>query len=309
MGIQKTLPAVAHKSTWSLCKQLEQRLDVGSEITEVTRRSIIDYFSSIPIDWAGRLPEDEFLSRLYNLSNLPSTDHRFKDAAGDIRQHRMGFLDWSDDWIFFDPRFELVRASDEDFLRFLCETVHPVVRPDSDEAKTIVEYFNTQLRHDGWELFQKPDISGRPVFGARKIGQRTQVFDEATGWNKVDRQIQEARLRLDTASNEEQFQAIGLICREVIITLAQTVYDSERHALNDGKFTSKTDAARMLEGYFKAELSGGINEEARSHAKAALKLSIALQHKRTADFEMAALCAEATAAVVNIVAILSGRRS
>jgi hypothetical protein len=33
-----------------------------------------------------------------------------------------------------------------------------------------------------------------------------------------------------------------------------------------------------------------------------------LQHKRTADFRHAALCAEATAAVINLVAIVSGQR-
>jgi len=42
-----------------------------------------------------------------------------------------------------------------------------------------------------------------------------------------------------------------------------------------------TDAGRMLEWYFSVELRGGANEEARAHAKAALKLALALQHKRT----------------------------
>lgn len=64
----------------------------------------------------------------------------------------------------------------------------------------------------------------------------------------------------------------------------------------------------MLEGFFTAELKGGANEEARAHAKGALRLALALQHKRTADFRMAALCAEATSSVVNIVAVLAGRR-
>jgi hypothetical protein len=33
-----------------------------------------------------------------------------------------------------------------------------------------------------------------------------------------------------------------------------------------------------------------------------------LQHKRTATFRHAALCAEATVAVINLVAIVSGQR-
>ena len=45
------------------------------------------------------------------------------------------------------------------------------------------------------------------------------------------------------------------------------------------------------------------------HWEEALKcLTNDLQHHRTATFRQAALCAEATASVVNLVAIISGRR-
>jgi hypothetical protein len=64
----------------------------------------------------------------------------------------------------------------------------------------------------------------------------------------------------------------------------------------------------MLEAFFEVELKGSANEDARRHAKAATQLAVALQHKRTADFTMAALCAEATSSVVNLLAVLSGRR-
>ena len=50
------------------------------------------------------------------------------------------------------------------------------------------------------------------------------------------------------------------------------------------------------------------NAIARRHAKASLDLANELQHQRTAAFRKAALCAEATASVVNIIAILSGVR-
>ncbi|GAJ02089.1 unnamed protein product, partial [marine sediment metagenome] len=50
-------------------------------ITEVTRRSIIDYLS-LGIQWSGRLEENEFLSRIYDLTQIPSTDSRFSTALG-----------------------------------------------------------------------------------------------------------------------------------------------------------------------------------------------------------------------------------
>lgn len=42
--------------------------------------------------------------------------------------------------------------------------------------------------------------------------------------------------------------------------------------------------------------------------KAAVRLALALQHKRLADFRTAALCAEGTWSVVNMLAIVASRR-
>lgn len=278
------------------------------EISEVTRRAIVDYLSTSNIDWSGRLQEDEFLARLYDLTSMHSTDNRLRNAAADIHQHRVNWSDWENDWVFYDSRFNLLHVPDEAFLRFLSETVHPVVRPDAEEALSLVAIYNKQLTADGWSFIEVNQISGKPVFAPQKIGQRVQVFDEPTGWQKVDRQLQEVRLRLDTAKSEEQYQAVGLLCREVLISAAQEVYDSCRHFSQDGVTPSNTDAGRMLESFFISELKGSANEESRAHAKAALRLALALQHKRTADFRMAALCAEATSSVVNILAVLGGRR-
>jgi hypothetical protein len=131
---------------------------------------------------------------------------------------------------------------------------------------------------------------------------------EPTGWPRVDRVISDLRQKVEAAQDEEEFQAIGLLCREVLISLSQLVYDPNRHPILDGVQVSATDAKRMLEAYMVAELAGGPNEEARRHARAALELAVALQHRRTATFRDAALCAEATTAVVNLVAIISGKR-
>lgn len=130
------------------------------------------------------------------------------------------------------------------------------------------------------------------------------VIEEPTGWKKVDRQVQEIKFRLNTANTEENYQAIGLISREVLISLTEAVYDAKKYPPIDGVSPSKTDAGRMLESILEIELKGGTNEEARSYAKTALKLALALQHKRNADYKMAALCAEATISVVNLLTIL-----
>jgi len=135
-----------------------------------------------------------------------------------------------------------------------------------------------------------------------------QVFPEPTGWPRVDRGIYEIRRQLEQAATEEQFQAVGLLCREVLISVAQVVYDPQRYPCEDEVAPSDTDAKRMLDAYIAVELGGGANEEVRRHAKAALGLANELQHRRTADYRQAALCGEATTSVVNLVAIISGRR-
>lgn len=56
-----------------------------NEISEVTRRAIVDFLSASGANWAGRLQEDDFLARLYDLTSLPSTDYRQHTAAGDRR--------------------------------------------------------------------------------------------------------------------------------------------------------------------------------------------------------------------------------
>lgn len=131
---------------------------------------------------------------------------------------------------------------------------------------------------------------------------------ELTGWERVDRALAKARAAMETAKHEEDFQSIGLLCREVVISLGQAVYDPALHKSPDGVEPSSTDGRRMIEAYVVHEFSGPENGAIRKHAKATLELAVELQHKRTAAFRIAALCLEATSSIVSQVAILSGRR-
>ena len=91
------VPQLEHNPGW--------RADHGG-ISRNTRQLIIDALCVEGIAWAGALDEIEFLERIFDLEELPSYDSRFKDAAGDIWQHRVNNPeDWDDDWIFKDNRF------------------------------------------------------------------------------------------------------------------------------------------------------------------------------------------------------------
>ncbi|WP_186208212.1 abortive infection family protein [Burkholderia gladioli] len=140
------------------------------KISEVTRRDIIDSLVSENVEWSGRLEDQEFLARLFDLNSMPSTDHRYPNAAGDIWKHRVANFDWPSDWVFYDERFNLLHGDDEVFLRFLCEMLHPVVRPDPTECERLLQMFNQRLVADGFELAERTRISGRPVYAGRQAG-------------------------------------------------------------------------------------------------------------------------------------------
>jgi hypothetical protein len=64
----------------------------------------------------------------------------------------------------------------------------------------------------------------------------------------------------------------------------------------------------MFEAYLAAEHGGDSNQPVQRVVKAAFDLANTVQHRRTANFRDAALCAEAAITVVNTIAILAGRR-
>jgi hypothetical protein len=110
-------------------------------ITDVTRRRLLDGLARLQPEagagqdddafaparytgWSGRLDEMTFLSRLYDLEALPSTDDRYRTAGRDIAQHRVLNWDWLDDnWVFtYEPL--ALADDDEGLLAFLAEMLH-----------------------------------------------------------------------------------------------------------------------------------------------------------------------------------------
>lgn len=194
-------------------------------ISLLTRRDIIDSMVAEKVNWCGRLEEPEFLSRLFDLQSLPSTDGRFDNAAGDIWQHRVNNYDWDDDWVFYDDRFNLMNGDDEVFLRFLCETLHPVVRSDVTESERLCQMFNEFLLNDGFQLVERTRLSGKPVYVGRYVGVGTTPGLSAaretlagTDPGYVAQQI----TRMDAAVINDPGLAIGT-AKELVETCCKTI--------------------------------------------------------------------------------------
>ena len=133
----------------------------------MTRRDIFDYLRGEGGPWWGRLDEIDFLGSLYDLDGLASMDSRFTTARGDIVQHRVNNpMDLPDDWVFEDPRFQLLDGPDEVLLAFLARLVHPEVQTDVDESFRRVEELNRLLGPDGWAFRAFDFLSSRPIYKA-----------------------------------------------------------------------------------------------------------------------------------------------
>lgn len=229
----------------------------GNRITEVTRTRILDHLRNTPggRNWAGRLDEPEFLKRLYDLEAMPSDDPRFINAEMDIWQHRVNNDDGDFDWVFHDPRFEL--ASDGMLLKFLAEMLHPAVRTDPSEVSVLLACLNDALRPDGYELYEKSSISGRPLFGWRSLAG---FHGSAPGHLLNNRHaitdpgvLQEHLDRIKRVIENDPPAAIGS-CKELIESLCKLILEH-----SDVEYTRNDDLPKL---YKKVAVLLALNAEA-----------------------------------------------
>jgi hypothetical protein len=206
-------------------------------ISREIRQNIIDGLKLEDVRWSGRLDEVEFLQRLFDLQAMPSGDSRFKDAAGDIWQHRFNNpADWEPDWVYGDRRFNLLSGPAETFLRFLCELIHPVVRPDRNESLKLAQQFNDQLRVANWRLVEQEKIAGRSRFvpervhnlNARSVSRARCVADALdAGW--MQKEIE----RLENAIDRDPALAIGT-AKELVETCCKSILAKRRVEVSRG---------------------------------------------------------------------------
>jgi AbiJ N-terminal domain 3 len=95
--ISQRLKAVLEPFTedWYSVKIIPRLAEAGAVVkpdTTVRRQTRVNIIDGLRIDnviWPGKLGDIDFLARIYDLQGLPSYDSRYKDAAGDIYQHRV----------------------------------------------------------------------------------------------------------------------------------------------------------------------------------------------------------------------------
>ncbi|WP_289137743.1 hypothetical protein [uncultured Brevibacillus sp.] len=135
-------------------------------ISEITRRNIMDELH-VRGNIQGRHDLIGFLNRIWDLDSMPSTDSRFNTASGDIWQHMINNNDF-DEVYLYEEYLELFIATDEVFIKFLDQVVHPLVRQQNEQDEYI-QFINRHLVNDGYKFSLADNISGFPVYKIDKV--------------------------------------------------------------------------------------------------------------------------------------------
>lgn len=217
---------------------------MSNKISEITRRNIFDFIQVERFWWSGRLEEADFLSRIFDLEKMESHDSRFDNAAGDIWQHRVNNPhDLPDDWIFHDDRFNLIGCDDSIFLNFLCEMIHPLVRPNTSEVNKMVQMFNDNLKADNFEIVEKTRISDKPIFvgrlriiGKDSIEKKGEDIKKILNAEYVSQQINLMESSIEVAPHI----SIGL-AKELVETSCKSIFDERNE-----KYNKDWDLGRLM---------------------------------------------------------------
>ncbi|MBQ2047240.1 MAG: hypothetical protein II260_08625 [Muribaculaceae bacterium] len=136
--------------------------------------------------------------------------------------------------------------------------------------------------------------------------QNIDTLVELTEWERIERTILKIKKETSLAKDEEDFQGIGLLCRDVIISLAQAVYNPLIHGETDenGTHIGASDAVRMLTNYINYTLHGKDNKELRDYIKTANAIANRLTHKRSATKKDMLLTMSSTISLINFIGII-----
>ena len=93
----------------------------------------------------------DFLSKIWDLRIMPSTDGRYNDAYGDIYQHMVNNDDWDYEYLFI-TRLEILE-NDDIFQRFLQTVLNPEIRKTEDSIMKFYLLINPYLEKENYGLF------------------------------------------------------------------------------------------------------------------------------------------------------------
>ncbi|PPH35400.1 MULTISPECIES: hypothetical protein [unclassified Rathayibacter] len=124
---------------------------------------------------------------------------------------------------------------------------------------------------------------------------------KATGWQRVDGELNEMRRHFRAARTEQDYSNVGNDAVAALEALSAASYEHARHGepgVDEPPIPStKARLGRVVE----VELPGSENAELRKVVRAAIELAQAMKHRRNGDRRSAGMAADAVLLVVNLV--------
>lgn len=123
---------------------------------------------------SGQMNVSDFVKRVYpKAMDMPTTDDRFgmKTAIDDIHQHMDRNADWDFEYLFYDY-LGLLHVDDKDFLYFLEQYTHPVVRRGHithELDNECVDAINKYLVSDGYKLTKSQQVGDKVIYSATSM--------------------------------------------------------------------------------------------------------------------------------------------
>lgn len=136
-----------------------------NNITEVSRRDILDYILGRGKAFTGRLEATRFLELVWEECGFCDMYFDLEQIKKELWQHTINNYDWDDEYLLY-RFFRLLECEDVQFLCFLEKCVHPLVLSDIGEIEEFIWKVNNILKYDGYMLELKEKVSGKPIYKA-----------------------------------------------------------------------------------------------------------------------------------------------
>ena len=149
-------------------------------------------------------------------------------------------------------------------------------------------------------------LLGFPKVGAayRPASTSRSVPPPHLSWVRVKRTQEKIQRQLELALDEEDFQIVGLLCREAHISLGQLVFTPGTLQKSSPTEIGAADSKRILRAYLDQVIPGRSNKEIRQLIDAVYNLAVKVQHRRTATKTDAQICAIAISALIELIEVL-----
>ena len=125
----------------------------------------------------------------------------------------------------------------------------------------------------------------------------------ATGWQHVDQEIRELRIKFASSRTCADYSDIGNRAIRIIEALSRVVFDPQRHLRPNDPPESFAEGRtkNRLERYVEFELPGGINSELRSFVKKAVSLAHNVKHSQRPSRTEAGIMADTVIMLANLL--------